>query len=189
MFSANGSCPKGMLSPQRKQSDTMRRLEKFERFNEALSRWAAWIGFAAVFFMVVLTCVDVLGSKLFRLPVPGSLDMMMLAQLIGISFAGAATLVHHRHVSVEFFVVMLPKRAQALIDCVVQFLCLVLLVIIVWRLITHGYHLQTGGEETPTIQIRIAPFSYAAALATVPVCLVFAQRCLASILAVGKHEP
>ncbi|OGA19430.1 MAG: hypothetical protein A3G25_07290 [Betaproteobacteria bacterium RIFCSPLOWO2_12_FULL_63_13] len=157
-------------------------LEKFETFNEAVSRWVAWIGFAAVFFMVVLTCVDVVGTKLFRLPVPGSLDIMMLLQLIGVSFAAATTLITDRHVSVEFFVVLLPKRAQALIDCIVQLLCLLLFVLIVWRLITHGYHLQTGREETPTIQVAIAPFSYAAALAIVPVCLVYLQRTLGSIL-------
>jgi len=164
-------------------------LERFRRFNEALSGWAQWIGFSALFFMVALTCIDVLGSKLFRLPVPGSLDMMMLAQLIGISFAAAATLVHNRHVSVEFFVMLLPRRAQALIDSIVQLLCLGLFVLIVWRLFNHGYHLQTGGEETPTIQIAIAPYCYAAALATVPVCLVFAQRLIASILAVVNNEP
>ena len=164
-------------------------LEKFERFNEAVSRRAQWIGFGALFFMVVLTCIDVLGSKLFRLPVPGSLDMMMLAQLIGISFAAAATLVHNRHVSVEFFVVLLPRRAQGLIDSVVQLLCLGLFMLIVWRLFSHGYHLQTGGEQTPTIQVPIAPFSYAAALATVPVCLVFAQRLLSSIIRVVRNEP
>ena len=157
-------------------------LEKFERFNEVVSRWASWIGFAAVFVMVVLTCVDVVGTKLFRLPVPGSLDIMMLLQLIGVSFAAATTLVVERHVSVEFFVVLLPKRAQAIIDCVVQLLCLLLFVLIVWRLINHGYHLQTGREETPTIQVPIAPFSYAAALAMVPMCLIYAQRWLISIL-------
>jgi len=163
--------------------------EIFRRFNEALSRWVAWAGFAAVFFMVALTCVDVVGTKLFRLPVPGSLDMMMLAQLIGISFAAAATLLAERHVSVEFFVVLLPKRAQALIDCVVQLLCFVLFVLIVWRLFTHGYHLQTGREETPTIQVPLAPFSYAAALAVVPVCLVYAERFVTSILRLVKNEP
>src|SRR3990170_7017369 len=164
-------------------------LEKFKRFNETVSGWAESIAFGAVLFMVALTCIDVLGSKLFRLPVPGSLDMMMLAQLIGISFAAAATLVHNRHVSVEFFVVLLPRRAQALIDCVVQLLCLGLFVLIVWRLFSHGYHLQTGGEQTPTIQVPIAPFFYAAALATVPVCLVFAQRLLSSIISVVRNEP
>ena len=164
-------------------------LEKFKSFNEAVSGWVEWIGFGAVFFMVVLTCIDVLGAKLFRLPVPGSLDMMMLAQLIAISFAAAMTLVRNRHVSVDFFVVLLPRRAQALIDCVVQLLCLGLFVVIVWRLFDHGYHLQTGGEQTPTIQVPVAPFSYAAALATVPVCLVFAQQLLGSIIRVVRTEP
>jgi len=164
-------------------------LEKFERFNEAVSGWVESGAFAAICFMVVLTCVDVLGAKLFRSPVPGSLDMMMLAQLIAISFAAAVTLIRDRHVSVEIFVRLLPSRVQAVIDCLVQLLCLGLFVIIVWRLFTHGYYLQTGGEQTPTIQLPIAPFSYAAALATVPVCLVFVQRLLASILRVVRHEP
>jgi TRAP-type C4-dicarboxylate transport system permease small subunit len=163
-------------------------LEKFERFNETVSGWAESIALGAVLFMVALTCVDVLGAKLFRLPVPGSLDMMMLAQLIAVSFAGAMTLIRDRHVSVEFFVMLLPRRARALIDCAVRLLCLGLFAIIVWRLFSHGYHLQTGGERTPTIQVPLAPFSYAAALATVPMCLVFAQQLLSSILRVVRNE-
>jgi len=164
-------------------------LEKFARFNETVGNWVESIAFGAVLLMVALTCVDVVGSKLFRLPVPGSLDMMMLAQLIAISFAGAMTLISDRHVSVEFFVALLPKRAQMVIDCAVQLICLILFVVIAWRLFTHGYHLQTGGEETPTIQIPMAPFSYAAAAATVAVCLVFAQKFLGSILKVMRNEP
>lgn len=164
-------------------------LEQFKRFNETVSGWAVSIAFGAVLFMVVLTCIDVLGTKLLRLPVPGSLDMMMLAQLIAISFTAAMTLIGDRHVSVEFFVALLPKRAQNLIECLVDLLCLALFVLITWRLFTHGYHLQTGGEETPTIQIAIAPFAYAASLATVPVCLVYAQRLISSIIRAARNEP
>ena len=61
-------------------------LEKFKNFNERLSDWAGWVAFVAVFLMVGLTCVDVVGAKLFRSPVFGSLDVMMLAQLIAVSF-------------------------------------------------------------------------------------------------------
>ena len=82
-------------------------LEKVDRFNEALSSWMQSISLAAVVFMVILTCIDVVGAKLFRLPVPGSLDMIMLAQLIAITFAAAMTLIRDRHVSVEFIVVLL----------------------------------------------------------------------------------
>jgi TRAP-type C4-dicarboxylate transport system permease small subunit len=163
-------------------------LEKFEKFNEMLSGWAEWIAFWAIFFMVVLTCVDVMGAKLFRSPVFGSLDVMMVAQLIVVSFAAGMTLIRNRHVQVEFFVILLPRRIQSAIDCLIQLLCLGLFVLIVWRLFMHGYHLQTGGEETATAHIPLAPFTYASALGIIPVCLVLLQQFFSSVLRVIGNE-
>ena len=163
-------------------------LEKFERFNRKISGWVEWIGFGALFLMVVLTCVDVVGAKIFLTPVPGSIDVMMLAQLIAVSFAGAMALILGRHIQVEFFVVLLPRRFQALIDALINLLCLVFFVIIVWRLFVHGYDLKVGGEETATVRITTYPFAYASALAIIPFCLVFLQRFLSSILRAVKNE-
>ena len=166
----------------------MRMLEKFDRFNRKISGWAEWIGFGALFLMVALTCVDVLGAKIFLTPVFGALDIMMLAQLIAVSFAGAMALILGRHVQVEFFMILLPKRFQALVDALINLLCLVFFIIIVWRLFVHGYDLQTGGEETMTAGLPMAPFTYASALAIIPFCLIFLQQFLSSILRMVKHE-
>lgn len=136
--------------------------------------------------MVVLTCVDVLGTKLFLLPVPGALDVMMLAQTIAVTFAAATALIMDRHIHVEFFTRLLPERIQALIDCLIQLLCLGFFILIVWRLFMHGYHLQTGGEQTPTASIPMAPFCYAAALAIIPVCLVLLQKLFSAMLRVTR---
>ena len=163
-------------------------LEKFDRFNRKISGWVEWVGFGALFLMVVLTCVDVLGAKIFLLPVPGSLDITMLAQLIAVSFAGAMVLILGRHVQVEFFMILFPKRFQSLVDAFINLICLVFFIIIVWRLFVHGYDLQSGGEVTMTAGIPMAPFAYAAALAMIPFCLVFLQRFLSAILSVVKHE-
>jgi TRAP-type C4-dicarboxylate transport system permease small subunit len=163
-------------------------LEKFTKFNEMLSGWAEWIAFWAIFFMVVLTCVDVVGAKLFRSPVFGSLDVMMLAQLIVVSFAAGMTHFRNRHVQVELFVILLPRRIQSAIDCLIQLLCLGFFVLIVWRLFMHGYHLQTGGEETATAHIPVSPFAYASAVGIIPVCLVLLQQFFSSILRVMKNE-
>ena len=62
-------------------------LEKFEKFNRRVSEGVEWIGFGALFLVVVLTCVDVVSSKLFRAPVFGALDIVILAQLIAVSCA------------------------------------------------------------------------------------------------------
>lgn len=163
-------------------------LEKFERFNRRLSGWIEWIGFLAIFLMVALTCVDVIGAKLFRTPVFGALDVMGIAQLIAISFAVAMAQILGRHVQVEFFVMLLPKRIQTAVDIVVNLLGLALFVLIVWRLFAYAYHLQLGGEESMTARIPLAPFTYAAAAAFIPVCLVFLQQFLSSIARVVHNE-
>jgi TRAP-type C4-dicarboxylate transport system permease small subunit len=163
-------------------------LEKFEKFNRRLSGWIEWIGFLAIFLMVALTCVDVFGAKVFRTPVFGALDVMGIAQLIAISFAVAMALILGRHVQVEFFVMLLPKRVQAAVDIIINFLGLFLFVLIVWRLFAYAYHLQLGGEESMTARIPLAPFTYAAAAAFIPVCLVFLQQFLSSVVRVIHNE-
>ena len=162
-------------------------LEKFDRFNRRISSAFERIGFASIILMVVLTCVDVIGAKLFLTPIYGALDVMMLAQLIAISSASSMALIQGRHVKVEFFIRLLPSRVQALIDCIVDFLCLSLFVLIVWQLYLYGNSIAEWGEGTMTARIPLSPFSYAAAAAFFPVSLVFLQRFLHSIFRVmGK---
>jgi TRAP-type C4-dicarboxylate transport system permease small subunit len=161
-------------------------LKKFESFNRKLSNGIEWVGFGALFLMVVLTCVDVIGAKLFLTPVFGALDVMMLAQLIAISCGGAMALIVGRHVSVEFFMPLFPKRIQAITDCIVNLLCLALFALLVWRLFVYGYHYQTGGEESMTARIPLAPFVYASAAALIAMCLIFIQNFLTSILKAVK---
>ena len=161
-------------------------LEKFEKFNLRISTWAARVGFSALFLMVVLTGLNVLGAKLFRYPVFGALDVMMLAQLMAVSFAGALALIQHRHIQVDFFMDLFPKRLQALVDALVQLLCLIFFMVIVWRLCVHGFDLKSGAEETPTARILLYPFSFAAALAVIPMCLVMLQEFMRAVLKVVK---
>ncbi len=161
-------------------------LEKFEKFNRTISGWVEWIGLFALLLIMVLTCVDVIGAKVFRAPVFGAIDIVMIAQLVAISFAVAVALILGRHVQVEFFVPLLPKRLQLIVDCLVHFLGFILFVLIVWRLFAYAYDLQIGNEESMTARIRLAPFAYGAAVACIPVCLVFVQKFIESLIKVFK---
>jgi len=87
-------------------------LEKFAKFNRKLSMGIEWVGLAAIVLMMLITTIDVLGTKLFLLPVFGSLDIMMLAQLVAMTFTAGATLIIGLHITVEFFVPLLPRRLQ-----------------------------------------------------------------------------
>jgi TRAP-type C4-dicarboxylate transport system permease small subunit len=163
-------------------------LEKFERFNRRISFWVEGVGVLALFLMVGITCLDVAGSKIFNTPVFGSIDIVMAAQLLAIPFGAAMTLILNKHVEVEFFVVLLPRRLRILVDCIVHFFGFALFLAVVWRLFVYGYSLQSGGEVSATAGLPLFVFAYGAAVALIAVCLVYLQRLSRLVLKVIKNE-
>ena len=146
--------------------------DKFEKFSRRLSGWCEWLGLAALLVIMLITCIDVVGSKVFRSPLLGALDIVQLSQIVAISFAAGMTLILGRHIQVEFFYNILPRRAQAVLDSVVPLLSLALFIVIIWRLWVLGRSFHTTGEYTATAYIPLYPFAYAIALACIPVCLI-----------------
>ncbi len=148
-------------------------LDTLERFNHRLSDWFEWIGLVGLLLMMAITCIDVVGAKVFLWRLLGALDIVMLSQIVAISFAASMTLILGRHIRVEFFITRLPRRARAIINSIVLLLGFGLFIVIIWRLCVLGYSFQTAGESSATIYIPYYPFAYGIALASIPVCLVF----------------
>lgn len=147
-------------------------LDTLERFNHRLSDWFEWIGLVGLLLMMAITCIDVVGAKVFLWRLLGALDIVMLSQIVAISFAASMTLILGRHIQVEFFYNLLPPRAQAVIDSAVPLLGLGLFIVIIWRLFVLGLSYQNTGEYTATAYIPVYPFAYAIAIACIPVCLL-----------------
>jgi len=162
-------------------------MDKFDRFNHLISTMFEWIGLAGLLLMMLVTCIDVIGSKIFLRPVPGSIDIVMLSQSVAISFVAASALLLGRHVYVEFFVTILPPRIRNTVDCIMHFFALVLFVLIAWRLSAYGYSLFTGNEVSPTARIPLYPFAYGIALACIPVSLVLLSSFIRSLLRILKR--
>ena len=156
-------------------------LGKFERFNRRLSGWCEWLGLAGLLLMMVITCIDVVGAKVFQWRLLGALDIVMLSQIVAIAFAASMALILGRHIRVEFLFNLLPRRAQAVINSIVLLLGLGLFIVIIWRLCVLGYSFQTSGEYSATVHIPYYPFAYGIALASIPVCLVFLLEFLKSL--------
>jgi TRAP-type C4-dicarboxylate transport system permease small subunit len=161
-------------------------LEGFDRFNRRLSFGLEWIGLAGLLAMMLITCIDVAGAKIFKWPLHGALDLVMIAQLFAVAFAVASGLALGRHVEVEFFVPLLPKTLQRIVAAVVHLICLALFVVICWRLFSYGHFLQIGRDVTPTLRLPLYGFAYAAAAGLVPVCLIYLHRFLLSLLRIAK---
>jgi TRAP-type C4-dicarboxylate transport system permease small subunit len=160
----------------------MTALDRLEKFNRRLSTCMEAVAFVGLLLMMVVTCVDVVGAKVFRHPLFGSIDIVQLSQLVAISFTGASALILGNHVKVEFFMVMLPKRLRALADCIVHLLGFLLFALIVWRLLVYGYSLQAVSEVSSTIRIPLYGFAYGFAVAGIPVSLILLTEMIKSMM-------
>jgi TRAP-type C4-dicarboxylate transport system permease small subunit len=147
-------------------------LDNFEKFNHRLSNWFEWIGLAAMLLMMAITCIDVVGAKIFRWRLLGAIDTVMLSQIVAIAFPASMALILGRHIQVHFLMDRLPRCAQAVIDSIVLLLGLGLFGLIIWQLSVLGYTFQTSGEHSSSAYIPYFPFAYCIALASVPICLV-----------------
>jgi TRAP-type C4-dicarboxylate transport system permease small subunit len=166
----------------------MAALEKFERFNKTISTWMERIGFFFVFLLVLITTVDVVGSKVFLKPLFGSIDFVMLSQLLAATLASSAALIAGRHVQADFFVVMLPKRPRSIVDSIANFLGLVLFILLVYRLLAYGYSLRDANEVSATARVALYPFAYGAAIGCLPICLVYISSLIRSIQRIFENE-
>lgn len=156
-------------------------LGKFEKFNRRLSSIFESIGVVGLLVMMVITCIDVVGAKVFFWRLFGAIDIVQLSQIVAISFAASMTLILGRHIQVEFFIARLPRRTQAVINSFIFLLGLGLFILIIWRLCAIGYSFKVSGEHSATASIPYYPFAYSIALASIPVCLVLLQEFLKSI--------
>ena len=139
------------------------------------------MGLAAMLLMMVVTCVDVVGAKIFQWRLLGALDIVMLSQVVAISFAAAMAMILGQHIRVEFFFDLLPRRAQAVVNSIVLLLCVGFFIVVIWRLVVLGYSFQISGEYSPTAYIPLYPFAYGIAVACIPFCLVLLLEFIKSL--------
>jgi TRAP-type C4-dicarboxylate transport system permease small subunit len=156
-------------------------LDAWERFNRRLSGWFEWIALIGLLVMMVVTCIDVVGAKVFHSPLMGAIDIVQLAQTVAIAFAASMALILGRHIQVEFFIILLPRRVGAVVNSVILLIGLGLFMVILWRLFLFAHLLQTSGDYSATVYIPYYPFAYGIALACIPVCLVFLLEFLKSV--------
>jgi TRAP-type C4-dicarboxylate transport system permease small subunit len=160
-------------------------LKEIRRINRSVSKLFERVGIVALLFMIGVTCVDAFGIKVLRSPITGAIDLVMLCQVVGIAFAIASTQILGKHVRVDFFIGRLSASMQAIVDSVVYLLLFIFFCLVVWRLYALGHSFQIAREVTATLYVPLYFFVYGAALACIPVCLVFLVElvtCLAGVV-------
>lgn len=162
-------------------------LNQLERFTRGFSHSLEWVGVIGILLMFLVNFVDVVGSKLFMWPLPGSVEIISFSQILAIAPAIAFTLILGRHIRVEFIIDRFPGRIRAAITSISSFLSMILFVLILWQSYLYGVSLQKAGEIGSTSHLPFYPFAYVIAFCSIPVCLVFLIEVLKSLSEVFSH--
>lgn len=147
-------------------------MQFLNRWANRLSMAGELLGMLGILIMILVTCFDVAGAKLFNLPVPGAIEIISLVQVTTIVFAIATTYLHKGHISVEMFITNRHPVVKSLIRIFIVSVNLILFLLLIYEGFRLGNAYVSSGEVTATIQIPFYPFAYAFAAAMIPVAML-----------------
>ncbi len=160
-------------------------LQKFKGLSDRLGRWFNTFAIVSFLIMLFVTFLDVLGAKIFRFPLPGSLEIISLAQIVAILGTVAFTQRKGDHVRVEIVVDHLPQRWRSCLNTLTSVILLVLFCIIGWQGLKYAQNLRHMREVSGTIAIPLYPFALWITVSCVPMCLVLVWNILHSFVEGG----
>jgi TRAP-type C4-dicarboxylate transport system permease small subunit len=152
---------------------------KLRKSIHSSSSWFEWVGLVAMAAMALTTLIDVIGSKVFNWPLPGSTEITSVVQVIAIAGGLAFSKIDGRHIRVEFLIEWLPQRGKAALDVFSALLGLGLFLIAGWM--TYKYGLSIPNTKTFLLGIPLYPFSFWIAFCCIPMVCVIIIELVASI--------
>lgn len=137
-------------------------------FSERASDWLETVGAVALFAMMAITFVDIVGRFVLHRPLAGSIDLVQVLLLLTAGCTLPAVTLRGEHLAIGLFDGARPtplERARRAVVALLVAAAFVALAVLLWR---HGG--ETAGNEDVIgyLRIPVAPFVYAMAA----LCLV-----------------
>jgi TRAP-type C4-dicarboxylate transport system permease small subunit len=116
-----------------------------------------WVSAAAVVFIMLLTCADVV-TRLFGSPIPGTYELVGYFGSVIISFGMARTSIERGHIAVNLLVDRLPPRVQILIEGVGNIAASALFGFLAWQSQIYARDMLETGHVSLTLEMPTWPF-------------------------------
>ncbi|HOD16851.1 MAG TPA: TRAP transporter small permease [Spirochaetota bacterium] len=153
---------------------------RLEKILTAISDKFNWVAAAAVAVMMLLTVVDVV-MRLFKMPIPGTFEIVGMLGAVAISFSLAYTSIEKGHITVEVLMQKMPVRVQAFFTALYSLASAVFFLFAAWVCIDYSIDLIKSGEVSSTIKMPTYPFVLGISISSVLLALVLFLECFKSV--------
>jgi len=134
-------------------------LEKANRLVHSLSKGMNRIAACSVFFMMSITCVDVI-LRYFRHPITGTFELVGLSGAVAVSFAMAQTTLEKGHIAVDFMVRKFSEKTRRWVERLNDAVLSVLFALISWHSFFLALSSKANNEGSMTLQAPFYPFIF-----------------------------
>ena len=146
------------------------------------SRWTNIAGLAALFFMIVVTFVDVIMRYIFSRPIKGVLDITEVMLICAIFLAVAHTQNEKGHIGIDVITARLASKARLVMEFITNLLGVGLFSIIVWRILDQTLlFIQDHRIHATYLMIPSAPFAAVITLGCTALCLLLIRDLLRNV--------
>ena len=144
-----------------------------------LSSWMNTLGGIVLFFMMMLTVVDVV-LRFFGKPITGTYELVAMAGAVVVGFAIPQTSLDNAHIYVDFLLEARAAAVKRIFYCGTKFLGVVLFALLAWYLFAKANHLFRSGDVSLTLHIPYYPVAYGLAFCCVVQAVVLLSQILTS---------
>jgi TRAP-type C4-dicarboxylate transport system permease small subunit len=155
-----------------------------DRLAARLTELFNWVCMAAIALMLAVSVVDIVGTRFFSWPVPGSIDFIGLLLLLISAYGVSKTELMKRHIRVDSLTVHLSPRSQHFCDAFSAVFSFVLWAVVVGSSVKYGIMLYGSKEGSATLLIPLFPFVLAMSLGCLPILLVIVAQFIRAICAI-----
>lgn len=144
---------------------------RIEKIILALAEKANWVSAIAVMLMMLLTVLDVV-LRFFRIPIPGTYEIVGLLGALAISFALGYTSMEKGHIAVDFLVQKFSEKARNVVTVFNNLAAIIFFSLAAWQSVLYALGLRKVGEVSLTLQVPTWPFVMGIAAGCILLCLV-----------------
>jgi TRAP-type C4-dicarboxylate transport system permease small subunit len=165
-----------------------------ERVASLPNKGLHWVARVVLLLLMFLTVADVVGRYLVGFipgfgPVPGSFELTEFMLAVVVLTAIGHTQVKGGHISIDLMLSKFPRRVQAIIDTVTNFLGLAMFALVTWQTIKYAQLLYVSHDVSGVLRLPVYPFLFVAAIGCFMFCLAMLSSVLQSVKKAIKNEP
>jgi TRAP-type C4-dicarboxylate transport system permease small subunit len=151
-----------------------------------ITRYMAYGSAVALFFLMMLTVVHVVGRSFFNSPVTGAIEISAYVLLLVVALGWSSAALAQGHIKVDLVVNRLPKRAQFIITNITLILSFVVLALATWA---SGIAAMGNPRYTSVLKVPDIPFKWVMTVGFGMFCICTLVVIIENLRKRGKDGP